>query len=388
MIQRAYKTKLDPNDRQRTRFEYLSNARMFMFNMGLREWQRQYKQGEKPTAFGLKRQFTEAKRTIYADLYDWASVPFAIQDAAFRDLGDAFKHFFRRVKAGDTPGYPRIKRYPGSFALKGTRIEADRVRLTGVGWVRLHERGYLPTAEAGLKFGTYATLSQRAGRWFISVLVEEDAPKLKDRHATVIGVDFGVKALATCSNGKVFENPAPLRAAQAKVKRLSRELSRRKKGGANWHKTQAKLAKAHHRLSNVRAHTLHKISDYLTREVRPSTIVLEDLNVAGMLQNHKLALSISDAAFGELRRQIEYKAGWLGIPVVLADRWYPSSKTCHQCGEVRRDLTLSDRVFTCPGCGFTIDRDLNAALNLAALGVEPASRRGLSGELGQIKALL
>ena len=220
------------------------------------------------------------------------------------------------------------------------------------------------------------------------MLVEEDAPELKDRHATVIGVDFGVKVLATCSNGRVFENPAPLRAAQAKVKRLSRELSRRKKGGANWHKTQAALAKAHLRLSNTRTHTLHQISDYLTQEVRPSTIVLEDLNVAGMLKNHKLALSISDAGFGELRRQIEYKARWLEIQVVLADRWYPSSKTCHQCGEVRRDLTLSDRTFTCPGCGFTIDRDLNAALNLAALGVEPPSRRGLSGEPVLIRAPL
>lgn len=377
MIQKAYKTELDPNDRQRSWLERCAEVRLFVFNVGLREWQRQYKQGEKPSAYGLKKQFNAVKDELFPGVRD---APGDVSAKAFADLGDAYKHFFRRVKQGETPGYPKIKRHASSFALHGIKIESDRVRLTRLGWVRLKERDYLPTTDSGLKFGYYATLSQRAGHWFISVLVEEDAPELKDRHATVIGVDFGVKVLATCSNGRVFENPAPLRTAQAKVKRLSRELSRRKKGGANWHKTKATLAKAHYRLSNVRARTLHQISDYLTQEVRPSCIVIEDLNVSGMLKNHCLALSISDAGFGELRRQIEYKAGWLGIDVILADRWYPSSKTCHQCGEVRRDLTLSDRVFTCPGCGFTIDRDLNAALNLAALGVEPLSRRGLSGE--------
>jgi len=387
MIQKAYKTELDPNDRQRTRLQYLADARMFMFNVGLREWQRQYKNGEKPSAYGLKRQFTEAKRTIYADLYDWSLVPFPVQGAAFGDLGDAFKHFFRRIKAGETPGYPRIKRYPGGFALKNTRIEHDRVRLTSIGWVRLKERGYLPTTDGGLTFGTYAALSQRAGRWFVSVHVQEDAPELKDRHATVIGVDFGIKALATCSNGRVFENPKPLIAAQRRLRRLNKELSRRKKGGANWGKTKAVLAKAHKRVADIRSHTLHQVSDYLTQEVRPACIVIEDLNVRGMVQNHSLARAISDVGFGELRRQIEYKAGWLDIDVLIADRWYPSSKTCSRCGAIKSGLTLSDRTYVCD-CGLTLDRDLNAALNLAALGQNRQTGGDSPAEMGCSNASL
>ena len=378
MIQRAYKTELDPNNRQRTQFERCAEVRRFVFNIGLREWERQYKQGEKPSAYGLKKQFNAVKDELFSGVRD---APYAVTEKAFGDLGDAFKHFFRRVKAGEKPGYPKIQRYARGFALRGIKIERDRARLQGVGWVRLHEHGYLPTPDTGIKLGIYAALSQRAGRWFVSVQTEQDAPELKDRHATIIGVDFGIKALATCSNGRVFENLKPLADAQRKLRRLNKELSRRKRGGANWGKTKAALARAHKRVSDIRTHTLHQVSDYLTQEVRPACIVIEDLNVKGMVRNHSLARAISDVGFSELRRQIEYKAGWLDIDVLIADRWYPSSKTCSRCGAINDHLTLSDRTYECE-CGLTLDRDLNAALNLAALGQNRQTGGDLPAEMG------
>jgi putative transposase len=365
MIQRAYRTELDPNNEQATLFQGFAEIRKFVFNVGLWEWQYQYENGGKPSAYKLKKQFNADKDR----LFPWVrTAPYAVTEAAFRDLGDAYKQFFRRVKTGETPGYPKRKRYATSFSVRNTRVMQDRVRITGVGWVRLKERGYLPTTDSGLTFGTYATISRRAGRWFISVVVEENAPVLTDPHDTVIGVDFGIKALATCSNGKVFHNPKALDQALTRLGRLNKELARRKPGGSNWRKTKAKLQRAHKRVGDIRRHVQHQVSHYLTYEVQPDVIVLEDLNVKGMTSNGHLARAVSDVGFYELRRQVQYKADWLGIDVVLADRWYPSSKTCSRCGEKRDDLTLADRVFECPACGFTLDRDLNAARNLAALG--------------------
>jgi putative transposase len=366
MVIRAYKTELDPTNAQRTTMERFAWVRMAVFNTGLREWQRLHDAGEKTKANDIKTRFVADKN---AGLFVWAQgAPSALVEAAFRDLDAAFQNFFRRDKAGEKPGYPKLKRWPQGFSLRNTRVERDRVRLTHIGWVRLKEAGYIPETATGKAFGTYATLSKRAGRWFISVLVKEEGPQLADPHPTVIGVDFGVKALATCSNGKVFDNPSPLRDAQRKLGRLGRELARRRKGGKNWNKTKASLQKQHKRVADLRSKTLHEVSHYLTYETQPAVLVIEDLNVRGMLSNHSLAQAITDVGFGELRRQIEYKAKWLGIEVVLADRWFPSSKTCHRCGAVRADLTLGDRLFVCNDCGSTLDRDLNAALNLAALG--------------------
>jgi len=366
LVIRAYKTELDPNNKQRLALERFAEIRMFVYNIGLLEWERQYKQGLKPSEYGLKKQFNAAKDELFPFVRD---APYAVTEGAFNDLGETYKHFFRRFKNGDKKaGHLKPQRNPDKFALKNTRIERGRVHLTGIGWVRLKESGYLPTTDSGLEFGTYSRITKRAGRWFISVSVEEPDVELNDMHDTVIGIDFGIKAVATCSNGKVFHNPRPLIEADRKLKRLQRELARRKRGGANWNKTRMRLQRQHKRVSDIRKHFLHQISDYVVLDVRPSVIVIEDLNVSGMLTNHHLARAISDVGFNELRRQIEYKARWYGVDVMVADRWFPSSKTCHRCGVIKDDLKLSDRTFVCDECGLVIDRDLNAALNLAALG--------------------
>ena len=363
---KGYKTELDPNNKQRTLFARYAGISRFVYNWGLATWKQQYEDGLKPSMYKLKKEFTAIK---YEQCPFVTVAPYAVTGAAFRNLGAAFQHFFRRVKNGDAKaGYPKFKsrRHPKqSFQVRDTEIEYDRVRLTTIGWVRLRERGYIPTDAE--KYGTYATVSTHAGRWYISVLAYETAPIPINDSTLVIGADFGLKTLVVLSNGETFENPHCLTEAERKLKRLQRELARRKRGGANWQKTKAALQRQYAKVSNVRKHVLHNISHHVTADLRPGTIVLEDLNVSGMMANHHLAKAIADVGFYELRRQIEYKAQGYGIEVILADQWYPSSKTCSGCGWKDAGLTLADRTFNCPECGLKIDRDLNAAKNLASL---------------------
>ena len=366
-IIRAYKTELDPTDKQRTAFLQCAGTSRFVFNWGLATWQQWYEDGKKPSAYSLRKHFNAIKAEQCPWIYD---IPYAVTEASFQNLDAAFKNFFRRVKQGDDKaGYPKFKRRSGnkSFQLKSTRIEHGQVRLTHIGWVRLKEHGYIPCSDRGIKFGTYATVSERAGRWYISVLTKETVADPTNDSVLTVGIDFGLKTLAVLSNGETFPNPHALIVAEQKLSRLQRELSRRKRGGANWQKTKAKVARLYAKIANIRKHTLHDISHHVTADLRPRAIVIEDLNVSGMMSNRHLSKAVSDVGFYELRRQIEYKAQRLGIEVIIADRWYASSKTCSGCGWKNTELTLSDRVFHCPECGLEIDRDLNAALNLQSL---------------------
>lgn len=373
-ITRAYQAELKPNDKQRGLFHRYAGAARYVYNWGLAEWKEWYERGDKPSHYRLCKSFNARKDEVCPWIRE---IPYAVTESAFRNLGAAFQHFFRRVKNAEAEkGYPRFKKrgHHNSFQLRNTRIERDRVRLTGIGWVRLKERSYLPLSASGARFGTYATISERAGRWYISVSAEESAPMTTMPQPIVLGVDFGINKRAVSSDGTIYEAPNALRDTERKLARLNRELARRTKGGANWYKTKTKLAKAHAHVANIRQHWLHEISHDLVVNKRPAAIVVEDLNVSGMVQNRHLAKAVSDASFGELRRQIEYKGQWYGTEVLIADRWYPSSKTCSGCGCVIDGLPLSDRVYHCEHCGLEIDRDWNAARNLAAL-VEKAETR-------------
>ena len=177
----------------------------------------------------------------------------------------------------------------------------------------------------------------------------------------VVGVDLGVKTLATLSDGATEPNPRHLRSCLKKLKRLQRTVSRRQKGSHNRRKAVRRLATLHQRIAHQRANTLHQFTSRLAKT--KSIVVIEDLNVAGLLKNHHLAQAIGDVGFGELRRQLSYKAAWYGCQVLVASRWEPSSKTCSGCGWVDEDLTLADRTFCCEDCGQALDRDLNAAIN-------------------------
>lgn len=371
-IFRAYKTELDINNKQRARLVQCAGVARWVFNWGLARRQEEYK------ATGKSSNFIEQSRQLTAlkssDEYSWLyNYSMRIAQEALRDLDSAYQNFFRRVKGGKKPGFPKFKNRKngiGGFRAKGSICVTDtHIKLPRIGWLRLKEHGYIPTGGIHI---LSATCSERAGRWFVSVQCRREI-EVTQAIGEPVGVDLGIKELAVTSDEQRFENPKPLRVAQAKLKRLQRELSRRKKGGKNRERTRKKIAKVHQRIANIRSDTLHKATTAIVAKAkpdseRPSVIVLEDLNVSGMLANHCLAQAIGDVGFAGFRRRLEYKSAWCGSELMVADRWFPSSRLCRFCGSINPDLKLSDRKWTCD-CGAVLDRDLNAAINLKNLAV-------------------
>jgi len=376
-INRAYRVELDPNNRQRTVLLRHAGCARWAWNWGLRRKIEEYKtHGKSPGAMALHRELNTLKQTELPWMYE---VSKCAPQEALRDLDRAYQNFWRRCKANDSrKGFPRFKSRKngvGSFRLTGairSTPSGRHVQLPRLGKIRVQhgERGYLPGSNDIRVKILSATVSERAGRWFVSLQVEETLPTPRTKaNGSVLGIDVGVKHLAVCSDGTVIENPRALKGAETRLRRLQKSVSRKVKGSRNRRKAVQRLARQHYRVSNIRRDAIHKATTEIVRKA--SVIGLETLNVKGMLRNHRLARSLSDAALSEFHRQIEYKAAWSGVEVVRADRFYPSSKTCSCCGHVVDDLSLSDRVFRCPptegGCGLEIDRDLNAAHNLKAM---------------------
>ncbi len=237
------------------------------------------------------------------------------------------------------------------------RVTVEKIKLPRLGWLKLKEKNYLPTNSKILS----ATVSEHAGRWFVSLLVEEDVPEPTPSNQAC-GVDVGITHLATLDDGTTFENPKAIRTLEEQLQRQQRIVSRRQKGSQNRKKAVGRLQRIHKKIMNMRKDAIHKATTTIVR--RYGVIGIESLNVTGMLKNHKLAKSIADASFSEFQRQLKYKSDWNGRTLVEVDRFYPSSKTCSQCGWRHDALALSDRVFRCEQCGLVIDRDRNAALNL------------------------
>jgi putative transposase len=222
-----------------------------------------------------------------------------------------------------------------------------------------------------------ATVRRDGGRWHVAFTVEvERTERHPARPGSVVGVDVGIKHFAVLSTGELVDNPRHLTAAQTRFRALGRALSRKagpdrrtgRRPSKRWERTAGRLGRAHARVANLRRDSLHKLTTRLTRD--HGAVVVEDLNVTGMLANRRLARHMADAGFAEIRRQLAYKTGWNGGRLFVADRWYPSSKTCSGCGTVKTKLALSEREYTCAACGLVLDRDLNAARNLAALAAQ------------------
>lgn len=364
----AHRIALDPTNKQRTYFARASGTARFAWNWALAEWQRQYaarredESQPQPSDAGLRRQLNAAKREEFPWMFDVTKC--AAQEAII-DLGAAFRSFFE--KRGS---YPRFKKkgVRDSFCAAneaGTfRTDGKRIKLPIVGWVRMRET---------LRFAgklKRVTVSREADRWFASVMVETDDIKPVEQPFAVVGVDLGIKTLAVLSDGNEVEGPKAHKALLQRLRRSSRSLSRKRKGSVGRRKAKAKLARLHARISHIRKDAAHKLTTMLAKTYR--RIGIEDLNVRGMASNRRLARSIMDGGFFELRRQLEYKARFYGATVVIADRWFPSSKTCSCCGSVKSGLALSQRWFTCDNCGFETGRDLNAALNLKHLAASSA----------------
>ena len=376
----AHRIALDPNNAQVTYFARAAGTARFAYNWALAEWKRQYEAWKldnsqpKPSQAALRRQLNARKR----EQFPWMlEVTKNAPQMAIIQLGDAFKNFFAgRAK------YPQFRKkgVHDRFTLTNDQFSIDgcRIRIPNLGWVRMRE---------SLRFAgkiMSATVSRVADRWFVSIAVDtKDSPHLpKAENQGAVGVDLGIAALATLSTGEAIAGPKPHKALLARLQRLSRSLSRKQKGSANRKKAKAKLARLHARIAAIRSDALHQLTTNLTR--RFHTIGIEDLNVRGMVKNRHLARSVADMGFFEFRRQLDYKAAMRGGQIVVADRFYPSSKTCSACGEKLVELPLSVREWTCEQCGTHHDRDVNAAINLKNMAV--SSTVSACGEEGSGRA--
>lgn len=360
-IHQSHKVELNPNNKQLSLLRQHAGAARFAYNWGLARRIELYEKEKKSIgAVAQHRELVSLKKTDLVWMYE---VSKCAPQEALRDLDKAYKNFFRRIKKGETPGFPKFKsrhRGENSFRIYRAKLSKDgnHIQLPRIGKIRLKETGYIPKGFHILS----ATVSEQAGRWFVSCLIDKEIIQPPALTNQVLGIDLGIKTLATCSDGSVFENPKALKQKEEKLKRVQRELSRRQKGSQNRLKSKRKLQHIYFDISNIRKDAIHKATTQIVK-TKPSVVVIEDLHVAGMKRNHKLAKAVSDASMGEFRRQLEYKCLWSGIHVVVADRFFPSSKMCSSCGAIKQDLTLSDRVYECE-CGLKIDRDLNASINL------------------------
>jgi putative transposase len=384
-VTRAYKTELDLNNKQVTACKRHAGAARYAYNWGLAREQEAYQAtGTSPSAIDLHRELNARKKTELSWMYE---VSKCAPQEALSNLDRAFAGFFRRCQLKREGrftgkiGYPHRKtkkRGLGSFRLTGSIvIFPDAIQLPRLGRLRLKERGYLPTSGSKV---LSATVAEQAGRWYVSLQVEQEQ-EVPLPAGPAVGVDLGVKALATLSDGTVIANPKPLKRQLKKITRLQRTVARKHKGSHNRRKAIQRLARLHRKIAQQRANTLHQLTSRLAKT--KSVVVIEDLNVAGMLKNQHLAQAISDVGFAEFRRHLLYKAAWYGSRVVVVSRWEPSSKTCSQCGWVDADLDLSDRMFHChnPCCGLILDRDLNAALNLSKLAGGSSDSQNACGEI-------
>lgn len=359
----AYRYELRPTADQEHSFRRFAGQSRFVFNELLRRSKDAYENEQKfpLSAFGLCYEVTKLKSE-----FDWLAECHihCLQEAAKR-LATSYQRWFQWLKTrkGSKVGAPRFKsKRDGrqSFAYKnGIKVDGNRIRLPKIGGVRFRNS----RDPIGKLKG--ATVSRSpSGKWFVSITAERPIAH-KPIRDEVVGVDVGLSTYATLSTGEKVAPPRWLRRSERTLARLQRALSRKKRGSANRLKAKQKVARHHERVANQRKDFQHKLSTKIINENQ--VVVVEDLCLKGLVRT-RLAKSFSDAGLGEFLRQIAYKADWYGRTLIKADRFYPSSKMCNSCKELMK-LELSDRKWTCPACGETHDRDINAAINLRNLAV-------------------
>jgi putative transposase len=362
---KAHKIRLNLSPEQDHYFRKATGTARFVYNWGLAEWQRHKAAhpGEAHGVMAIKKDFNALKEQEYPWVYDVAK---DVAEGAFTNLSAGLKNYFESKngkRKGAMVGFPRFKARKDSrqsFHLNNDKFKVSdhSLYVPKLGWVNMAEALRFEGKIMG------GVVSKEAGRWYISISVEMDRPESFQFPRSSTGMDLGLKKLVVLSDGTQYDNQALLRSDLTHLKRLSRRLSRRHKGSQRWGRAKDQLARFHGRIANRRADHLHK----LTTEIASTYAVLgmEDLNVAGMLRNHRLALSLADASFGEIRRQLQYKSDRFGSRVVRIGRFYPSSRLCSVCGAINHELTLEDREWTCQSCGTHHDWDVNAARNIHA----------------------
>ena len=375
----TYKTEINPNPSQVIKIKQTIGVCRFIYNFYIAENQKAYENGVKfITAFNFSKWMNNEFVPNNPD-YLW------IKDMSSKSVKQsivyaerAFKKFFKKEAK-----YPRFKKKNKSNVkmyftrnnIKDCLCERHRIKIPTLGWIRLKEKAYIPTSKDGyiVKSGT---ISYKAGRYYISCLVNIEDPPKQSLNSFGLGIDLGLEKFVVASNGNIYKNINKSKKIIKLEKQLNREqkcLSRKyeqlknnKKGEStrkNLDKQKLKVQKIHFKLNNIRTDYINKIVSELVK-TKPNYITIEDLNISGMIKNKYLSKSIKDQKFYEFRQKLLNKCNFYGIELRIADRFYPSSRTCHKCGSIKKDLKLSDRIYRCPICGKIIDRDLNASLNL------------------------
>ncbi len=373
---KSFRTEINPTPEQKAKINRTIGTCRYVYNFYLSHNKELHDRGEK---FMTGRSFSVWLNNEYIpDNPDKAWIKEVSSKAVKKSIEDgytAFTRFFKHQSAFPKfkkKGKSDVKMYFVRNNPKDCMCERHRINIPTPGWVRLKEKGYIPTSKDGWKIRS-GTVSIKAGRYYVSVLIEIPNTRITGTAGEGIGIDLGLKDFAVMSNGKVYRNinkSARLKKLEKQLAReqkcLSRKYENEKKGGAtqraNIQKQKRKVQKLYHRIDNIRTDYINKIIAE-TVKTKPSYIAIEDLNVSGMMKNRHLSKAVASQKFYEFRAKLKNKCDARGIELRIVDRWYPSSKMCHCCGNVRKDLKLSDRRYRC-SCGYIEDRDFNASLNL------------------------
>lgn len=335
----------------------------WVYNWALNRKKKSYEEtGKSPSLYSLCNELTLLR---HLEGTEWLSdINRKALEASLQNLESAYRVFFR-----DKKGFPVFKskrRDKKSFTIRGdVRVKFGVNILTTENFREGVKCIFHRTFEGKIKRATYS--QDASGKYFVSLLVETTANKIEPQQPSKkksIGIDVGIKHFATLSTGETIANPRHLKNSLKRLKRLQRRLSRKVKGSNNRLKAKQKLAVQYERVTNQRKDFLHQTTAKLIRENQAGTLCLETLNVKGMIQNHKLAQALSDVSIGTFNEFLKYKADWYGVSILRCDAFFPSSKTCNNCGSINSDLKLHHREWTCSDCGHSHDRDINAALNI------------------------
>lgn len=373
---KSFKTEINPTQEQKVKINKTIGTCRYIYNFYLAHNKALYEHGQKfmsgkPFSVWLNNEYLPNHPE-----YQWIKeVSSKSLKKSIEDGCTAFRRFFKRQSA-----FPNFKKKGKSdvkmYFVKNNPLdclcERHRIKISTLGWVRLKEKGYIPTSKDGWNIKS-GTISVKADRYYVSVLIELPDTRITNQNNEGIGIDLGLKNFAIVSNGKTYKNinkTAKLKKLENQLRREQRCLSRKyenlKKGETtqrkNIQKQKLKVQKLYHRINNIRTDYINKTIAELVK-TKPSYITIENLNISGMIKNKHLSKTIASQKFYEFRTKLKSKCNENGIELRVVDRWYPSSKLCHNCGCIKKDLKLSDRIYKCE-CGYMEDRDFNASLNL------------------------
>lgn len=366
---KAYKYKIKPTVKQQKQLSQAFGNARYIYNWGLDRKKKEWETNKKTISYvELAKELTLLKQDGEHNFLKLCANESLQQ--SLRNLDSAYNRFFKTKN-----GFPKFKSKKNSVDsvkfINSVRFDFEnwKVKVPKIGWVKLCKNKAFDVDK--VKIGTLTVMRDITNEYWCTIVVDDlqpQKPKTKICEETAVGIDLGIKDYAILSDGTKYGNPKFLEKGQKRLAGLQQGLSAKTKGSRNYYKQKQKMAKLHKKIANRRSDFIHQLTADMVN--RFDTICLEDLNVKGMQQNHKLANSIQSAAWGEFVRQIDYKCADNGKNVLLIDRFEPSSKTCNNCGYVNKDLTLNDRDWICPVCGEHLDRDINAAINIKKMAMQ------------------